>query len=99
MDTTFLLNTGKGGQEVVVELNASREDEPLGLAAKGHIAAETVDVADVVDVETGGNAEVVAVLVVFADIAEFDGEHHGVEGVGDLFAIEIVEGEAFDFIG
>ena len=64
VDAAFLLNTDKGGQEVVVEFPACREDEELLLATNRDVTTETVDVGDFVDVEAGGYTEVETTLVV-----------------------------------
>ena len=84
MDTAFLLYTDKGGQEVVVELPACGEDEELLLATHREVAAETVDVGNLVDVESGGYTKIETTLIVFGNVAKLDGKHHGVNGVGEL---------------
>ena len=98
MDAAFLLDTDKGGQEVVVEFPACGEDEELLLATHGEVAAETVDVGNLVDVEAGGYSEVETTLVVFGDVADLEGKHHGVEGVGNLFAVEVIDGELLNLV-
>ena len=98
VDAAFLLDTDKGGQEVVVEFPACGEDEELLLATHGEVAAETVDVGNLVDVEAGGYSEVETTLVVFGDVADLEGKHHGVEGVGNLFAVEVIDGELLNLV-
>ena len=66
------------GQEVEVDLGAGSEDEPAVLCADGKVEADAIHVVDgFANHETGDGANVPAVLVVFVDMAELDGEDNG----------------------
>ena len=79
------------GQEVEVDLGAGSEDEPPVLCADGKVEADAIHVVDgFANHETGDSANVPAVLVVFVDMAELDGEDNGAGG--GCFFLDVVGG-------
>ena len=77
-----------GGQEVEIDLGAGGKDEPAVLGADGKVETETIHVVDgFVEHNTGYNTHIPAMLVVFVDVAEFDGQDDGVGAGGSFFDI------------
>lgn len=99
-DTKFVdfgVAGGVGGQEVEVDFGTGSEDEPAVLGSDSDIATEAVEFGtfstEFLEVETRGDTEIPAVLVVLVEVGELDGDYDSTVSSVFLFAVEGIEGD------
>ena len=99
-DTKFVdfgVAGGVGGQEVEVDFGTGSEDEPAVLGSDSDIATEAVEFGtfstEFLEVETRGDTEIPAVLVVLVEVGELDGDYDSTVSSAFLFAVEGIEGD------
>ena len=95
VNLALVLNIGTiGGQEVEIDLETRREDEPAALCTDGNIAAEFIEAIAcgqrLVEskVESRSNTQIPAMVVVFIDVGELEGQDNRAVGTNLFLTIE-----------
>ena len=99
----FRITRGIGGQQVEINLGTGGEDEPTALGADAGINTELVELGTFGslfrEIESGGNTNIPAMVIVLVDVAELDGNEDSAVLSRLLFAGERVEGDTLVHIG